>query len=91
MRGDRAFAAWPTNDGLTLVICGLPMRDFEAAPAPPLRPPPPRRRGGERVAGEGRRATQPVLLAHCPRSTSSRPSQNAQRTALGVSPRVSQA
>lgn len=30
MREDRAFAAWPTNDGLTLVICGLPVRDFEA-------------------------------------------------------------
>ncbi|WP_189885685.1 NAD(P)/FAD-dependent oxidoreductase [Streptomyces xantholiticus] len=29
-RGDRAFAAWPTNDGLTMVICGWPMRDFEA-------------------------------------------------------------
>ncbi|MEU9374249.1 NAD(P)/FAD-dependent oxidoreductase [Streptomyces sp. NPDC048255] len=30
MREDRAFAAWPTNDGLTVVICGLPMRDFAA-------------------------------------------------------------
>ncbi|MGW6979207.1 NAD(P)/FAD-dependent oxidoreductase [Streptomyces sp. NPDC054932] len=30
VRPDRAFAAWPTNDDLTLVICGLPMRDFEA-------------------------------------------------------------
>ncbi|MFI6003259.1 NAD(P)/FAD-dependent oxidoreductase [Streptomyces sp. NPDC051366] len=30
VRHDRAFAAWPTNDGRTLVICGLPMRDFEA-------------------------------------------------------------
>ncbi|MEV8531778.1 NAD(P)/FAD-dependent oxidoreductase [Streptomyces sp. NPDC051211] len=29
-RGDRAFAAWPTNDDLTMVICGWPMRDFEA-------------------------------------------------------------
>ncbi|GGS95481.1 MULTISPECIES: NAD(P)/FAD-dependent oxidoreductase [Streptomyces] len=29
-RGDRAFAAWPTNDGLTMVICGWSMRDFEA-------------------------------------------------------------
>lgn len=29
-RGDRAFAAWPTNEGLTMVICGWPMRDFEA-------------------------------------------------------------
>lgn len=28
-RGDRALAAWPTNDDLTLVICGWPMRDFE--------------------------------------------------------------
>ncbi|MFI1284283.1 NAD(P)/FAD-dependent oxidoreductase [Streptomyces sp. NPDC020858] len=30
VRPDRAFAAWPTNDGLTVVICGLPMRDFQA-------------------------------------------------------------
>ncbi|MFD6889630.1 NAD(P)/FAD-dependent oxidoreductase [Streptomyces sp. NPDC059957] len=30
VRGDRAFAAWPTNEDVTLVICGLPMRDFEA-------------------------------------------------------------
>jgi len=30
IRPDRAFAGWPTNDGLTVVICGLPMRDFEA-------------------------------------------------------------
>ena len=30
VRPDRAFAAWPTNDGLTVVICGLPMRDVEA-------------------------------------------------------------
>ncbi|WP_418960565.1 NAD(P)/FAD-dependent oxidoreductase [Streptomyces tritici] len=29
-RGDRAFAAWPTNEDLTMVICGWPMRDFEA-------------------------------------------------------------
>ncbi|MFJ3727330.1 NAD(P)/FAD-dependent oxidoreductase [Streptomyces sp. NPDC090045] len=29
VRPDRAFAAWPTNDGLTVVICGVPMRDFE--------------------------------------------------------------
>ncbi|MFG2333108.1 NAD(P)/FAD-dependent oxidoreductase [Streptomyces sp. NPDC048604] len=29
-RGDRAFAAWETNDGLTLVIAGWPMSDFEA-------------------------------------------------------------
>ena len=26
----RAFAAWPTNDGLTLVVGGWPMREFEA-------------------------------------------------------------
>ncbi|MEU9087813.1 NAD(P)/FAD-dependent oxidoreductase [Streptomyces sp. NPDC048357] len=30
VRPDRAFAAWPTNDGLTVVICGVPMRDFKA-------------------------------------------------------------
>lgn len=30
VRPDRAFAAWPTNDGRTVVICGLPMRDAEA-------------------------------------------------------------
>ncbi|MEU9160819.1 NAD(P)/FAD-dependent oxidoreductase [Streptomyces sp. NPDC048424] len=30
VRPDRAFAAWPTNDGLTVVICGVPMRDFRA-------------------------------------------------------------
>ena len=30
VRPDRAFAAWPTNDGLTVVICGLPVRDFVA-------------------------------------------------------------
>ncbi|MFG2298675.1 NAD(P)/FAD-dependent oxidoreductase [Streptomyces sp. NPDC048603] len=30
IRGNRAFAAWPTNDGRTMVICGLPMREFEA-------------------------------------------------------------
>ncbi|MGA4861581.1 NAD(P)/FAD-dependent oxidoreductase [Streptomyces lavendulocolor] len=29
-REDRALAAWPTNDDLTLVICGWPMRDFMA-------------------------------------------------------------
>ncbi|MFC8918619.1 NAD(P)/FAD-dependent oxidoreductase [Streptomyces sp. NPDC057116] len=29
-RGDRAFAAWPTNDDLTMVISAWPMRDFEA-------------------------------------------------------------
>ena len=29
-RGDRAFAAWPTNDGLTLVIVGWPYAEFEA-------------------------------------------------------------
>ncbi|MFE5964886.1 NAD(P)/FAD-dependent oxidoreductase [Streptomyces sp. NPDC056463] len=29
-REDRAFAAWPTNDDLTMVICAWPMRDFEA-------------------------------------------------------------
>ena len=26
----RGFAAWPTNDGLTLVVGGWPMREFEA-------------------------------------------------------------
>ncbi|MGG8409674.1 NAD(P)/FAD-dependent oxidoreductase [Streptomyces sp. 12297] len=30
VRPDRAFAAWPTNDDRTVVICGLPMRDFKA-------------------------------------------------------------
>ncbi|MFE9254683.1 NAD(P)/FAD-dependent oxidoreductase [Streptomyces sp. NPDC006879] len=30
IRPDRAFAAWPTNEDLTVVICGLPMRDFAA-------------------------------------------------------------
>ncbi|MFF3455746.1 NAD(P)/FAD-dependent oxidoreductase [Streptomyces sp. NPDC002730] len=30
VRPDRAFAAWPTNDDRTVVICGLPIRDFEA-------------------------------------------------------------
>ncbi|MFB7169295.1 NAD(P)/FAD-dependent oxidoreductase [Streptomyces sp. NPDC056254] len=30
VRPDRAFAAWPTNDDRTVVICGLPMRDFAA-------------------------------------------------------------
>ncbi|MBT2448668.1 NAD(P)/FAD-dependent oxidoreductase [Streptomyces sp. ISL-43] len=30
VRPDRAFATWPTKDGRTVVICGLPMRDFEA-------------------------------------------------------------
>lgn len=29
-RPDRAFAAWPTNDDLTLVIAGWPYREFEA-------------------------------------------------------------
>ncbi|MFD2009461.1 NAD(P)/FAD-dependent oxidoreductase [Streptomyces narbonensis] len=29
-RGDCAFAAWPTNEDLTMVVCGWPMRDFEA-------------------------------------------------------------
>lgn len=29
-RGDRAFAAWPTNDDLTLVIAGWPIAEFEA-------------------------------------------------------------
>ncbi|MEU9859425.1 NAD(P)/FAD-dependent oxidoreductase [Streptomyces sp. NPDC047971] len=29
LRPDRAFAGWPTNDGLTLLICGWPMREFE--------------------------------------------------------------
>jgi 2-polyprenyl-6-methoxyphenol hydroxylase-like FAD-dependent oxidoreductase len=29
MRGDRAFAAWPTNDGLTLVVAGWPISQFE--------------------------------------------------------------
>ena len=29
-RGDRAWAAWPTNDGLTLVIVSWPMAQFEA-------------------------------------------------------------
>jgi 2-polyprenyl-6-methoxyphenol hydroxylase-like FAD-dependent oxidoreductase len=30
IRPDRGFAAWPTNDGLTLVIVGWPYREFEA-------------------------------------------------------------
>ncbi|MBT2546482.1 NAD(P)/FAD-dependent oxidoreductase [Streptomyces sp. ISL-44] len=30
LRPDRAFAGWPTNDGLTLLICGRPMREAEA-------------------------------------------------------------
>lgn len=30
LRTDRAFAAWPTNDARTVVICGLPVRDFKA-------------------------------------------------------------
>ncbi len=30
IRPDRAFAAWPTNDGLTLVIGGWPFAEFEA-------------------------------------------------------------
>jgi 2-polyprenyl-6-methoxyphenol hydroxylase-like FAD-dependent oxidoreductase len=29
-RGDRAWAAWPTNDGLTLVIVGWPIAQFES-------------------------------------------------------------
>jgi 2-polyprenyl-6-methoxyphenol hydroxylase-like FAD-dependent oxidoreductase len=29
-RGDRVFAAWPTNDGLTLVIAGWPYAEFES-------------------------------------------------------------
>jgi 2-polyprenyl-6-methoxyphenol hydroxylase-like FAD-dependent oxidoreductase len=29
IRPDRAFAAWPTNDNLTLVICGWPYEEFE--------------------------------------------------------------
>jgi flavin-dependent dehydrogenase len=29
-RPERGFAAWPTNDDLTLVIAGWPYRDFEA-------------------------------------------------------------
>ncbi|MFB7352949.1 NAD(P)/FAD-dependent oxidoreductase [Streptomyces gardneri] len=29
-RGDCAFAAWPTNEDLAMVIAGWPMRDFEA-------------------------------------------------------------
>ena len=29
-RGDRAWAAWPTNDGLTLVIVGWPAAQFDA-------------------------------------------------------------
>jgi flavin-dependent dehydrogenase len=29
-RGDRSWAAWPTNDGLTLVIVGWPYSEFEA-------------------------------------------------------------
>jgi 2-polyprenyl-6-methoxyphenol hydroxylase-like FAD-dependent oxidoreductase len=30
IRPDRGFAAWPTNDNLTLVIAGWPYREFEA-------------------------------------------------------------
>jgi flavin-dependent dehydrogenase len=30
-RGDRAFAAWPTNDGLTLLIAGWPYAEFESS------------------------------------------------------------
>jgi flavin-dependent dehydrogenase len=30
IRDERAFAAWPTNDDLTVVIGGWPYRDFEA-------------------------------------------------------------
>jgi 2-polyprenyl-6-methoxyphenol hydroxylase-like FAD-dependent oxidoreductase len=29
-RGTRAFAAWPTNDGLTLVIAGWPFAEFDS-------------------------------------------------------------
>ena len=29
-RGERSWAAWPTNDGLTLVIVGWPYAEFEA-------------------------------------------------------------
>ncbi|MEU6878428.1 NAD(P)/FAD-dependent oxidoreductase [Streptomyces sp. NPDC046712] len=29
-RGDCAFAAWPTNEDLAMVVSGWPMRDFEA-------------------------------------------------------------
>jgi 2-polyprenyl-6-methoxyphenol hydroxylase-like FAD-dependent oxidoreductase len=29
IRPNRAFAAWPTNDDLTLVICGWPFEEFE--------------------------------------------------------------
>ena len=29
MRGDRAFAAWPTNDDLTLIVGGWPISQFE--------------------------------------------------------------
>jgi 2-polyprenyl-6-methoxyphenol hydroxylase-like FAD-dependent oxidoreductase len=29
-RGDRSWAAWPTNDGLTLVIVGWPFAQFDA-------------------------------------------------------------
>jgi 2-polyprenyl-6-methoxyphenol hydroxylase-like FAD-dependent oxidoreductase len=29
-RGNRAFAAWPTNEDLTLVIAGWPLAEFEA-------------------------------------------------------------
>lgn len=30
LRPDRGIAGWPTHDGLTLLICGWPMREFEA-------------------------------------------------------------
>jgi 2-polyprenyl-6-methoxyphenol hydroxylase-like FAD-dependent oxidoreductase len=30
IRPNRGFAAWPTNDGLTLVICGWPYAEFAA-------------------------------------------------------------
>jgi flavin-dependent dehydrogenase len=30
VRPDRGFAAWPTHDGLTVVICGWPFAEFEA-------------------------------------------------------------
>jgi 2-polyprenyl-6-methoxyphenol hydroxylase-like FAD-dependent oxidoreductase len=30
IRPERGFAAWPTNDDLTLIICGWPFAEFEA-------------------------------------------------------------
>ena len=29
LRGDRSWAAWPTNDGLTLIVGGWPYAQFE--------------------------------------------------------------